>query len=79
MGVRRQVWTRDGGCCTFVAVDGTRCGSRARLELDHVHPRALGGPDTVDNLRLRCRAHNLLYAEQVFGVEHMARFRVAVH
>jgi hypothetical protein len=30
---------------------------------------------TVDDLRLCCRAHNFLYAEQVYGREYMARYR----
>ena len=75
--VRRRVWARDEGRCTFTAADGTRCGGRWKLELDHVRPRALGGPDTVENLRLRCRAHNLLHAEEAFGREHMDRVRSA--
>ncbi|WP_371869309.1 HNH endonuclease [Anaeromyxobacter diazotrophicus] len=45
------------------------------LELDHIHPVALGGRSTADNLRLVCRTHNSLHAEQVFGREHMDRFR----
>jgi hypothetical protein len=73
--VRREVWARDGGRCTFVAPDGTRCGSRWKLEMDHVDPRAFHGPPTAGNLRVRCRTHNILYAEQVFGHEQMARFR----
>lgn len=73
--VRRQVWARDGGRCTFVARDGTRCESRWKLELDHVTPWALGGSSTENDLRLRCRAHNLFHAEEVFGREHMERFR----
>ncbi len=73
--VRRQVWARDGGRCSFVARDGTRCESRWKLELDHVTPWALGGSSTEDDLRLRCRAHNLFHAEEVFGREHMERFR----
>ena len=73
--VRRQVWERDGGRCSFVARDGTRCESRWRLELDHVQPWALGGSSNVDDLRLRCRAHNVFHAEEVFGREHMERFR----
>ncbi len=76
--VRRQVWARDGGTCTFVARDGTRCESRWKLELDHVTPWALGGSSTIDDLRLRCRAHNVLHAEEVFGREHMDRFRRCV-
>jgi len=73
--VRRAVLDRDGGRCTYVSPDGHRCGSRWQLELDHVQPAALGGPSTVENLRLRCRVHNTLHAEETFGREHMARFR----
>lgn len=73
--VRRQVWSRDGGRCTFEAEDGRRCESRWQLELDHIVPAAFGGEATAENLRLRCRRHNLHHAEEVFGREHMARFR----
>jgi 5-methylcytosine-specific restriction endonuclease McrA len=72
--IRRQVWERDGGCCTWLGTDGRRCGSRWKLELDHVRPVALGGASTADNVRILCRRHNALHAEQVFGREHMARF-----
>jgi hypothetical protein len=41
----------------------------------HIQPVALGGTSTVSNIRLTCRAHNILYDERVFGREHMARFR----
>lgn len=73
--VRREVWERDGGRCTFQAEDGRRCDSRWQLELDHVQPAARGGPATAANLRLRCRKHNTLHAEETYGREHMARFR----
>jgi 5-methylcytosine-specific restriction endonuclease McrA len=74
-GVRREVWKRDGGRCTFVGPDGGRCNSRWQLEFDHVTPTALGGCSTVENVRLRCRAHNMLHAEHVHGREHMDTFR----
>jgi 5-methylcytosine-specific restriction endonuclease McrA len=73
--VRRQVWKRDAGRCTFVATDGRRCGSTWKLEFDHLTPVALAGETTVDGLTLRCRAHNLLGAERAFGREFMERFR----
>jgi hypothetical protein len=73
--VRRAVWKRDSGCCTWTSPDGRRCGSRWQLELDHIEPAALGGKPTVENLRLRCKQHNMRYAEQVYGREHMDRFR----
>ena len=72
--VRRAVWTRDGGCCTFAAPDGTRCGSSWKLELDHVVAHSLGGEPTVENIRLRCRTHNVLHAQVTFGRAHMDRF-----
>ena len=65
------MFERDGEQCTFEAADGTRCACRAFLELDHVVPRALGGTDTVDNLRVRCHPHDRLYAEQTCGREHV--------
>jgi 5-methylcytosine-specific restriction endonuclease McrA len=73
--VKRAVWQRDGGRCTYVSPDGRRCESRWQLELDHVEAAALGGPSTVANTRLRCKPHNLLHADETFGREHMARFK----
>lgn len=75
--VRRAVFARDGGACTFVSANGRRCGSRTRLQFDHVTPVARGGPSTADNLRLRCHTHNQRAAEQVFGADFMARKRAA--
>lgn len=73
--VRREVFQRDGEQCTYVATDGRRCSARAFLELDHVQPRAQGGSDDVQNLRVRCRAHNQLWAEQAYGRQHIAARR----
>jgi 5-methylcytosine-specific restriction endonuclease McrA len=75
--VRRAVWKRDGGRCTFVGPDGRRCDSRWQLEFDHIVPPALGGTSEADNIRLRCRGHNMLHAERTYGREHMDRFRKA--
>jgi hypothetical protein len=47
--VRRQVWARDGACCAWRGPDGKRCGSRWKLELDHIRPLALGGPSTIES------------------------------
>ena len=57
--VRRQVWKRDRGCCSYVdRGSGRRCGSRHLLEIDHVVPYALGGSAEPDNLRLLCASHH---------------------
>ena len=56
--IKRAVWERDGGRCTFTSAAGQRCAARTRLEFDHVEPVARGGRATVAGIRLRCRAHN---------------------
>jgi hypothetical protein len=71
--VRREVFERDGEQCTYVDGAGRRCESRAFLELDHRTPRALGGADDATNLRVRCRAHNALSAEEDFGRQHIEK------
>jgi 5-methylcytosine-specific restriction endonuclease McrA len=49
--VRREVWQRDQGRC----VD---CGSRERLEYDHIIPVSKGGSNTARNIELRCEPCN---------------------
>lgn len=49
--VRHEVWRRDQGRC----VD---CGTRERLEFDHIIPWSEGGSNTVRNLELRCEGCN---------------------
>ena len=56
--VKRSVWKRDKGQCAFVGRNGRRCTERGRIEFHHVHAYALCGPATIDNIALRCRAHN---------------------
>ena len=49
--VRHEVWRRDEGRC----VD---CGSRERLEFDHIIPVSRGGSNTARNIELRCQPCN---------------------
>jgi hypothetical protein len=70
--VKRAVWQRDGSRCAFVSGAGQRCAERAYLELHHIHPYALDGPPTVENISLRCRRHNTYEAELVFGARREA-------
>jgi ribosomal protein L7/L12 len=49
--VRHEVWRRDRGQC----VD---CGSRERLEFDHIIPVSRSGANTARNIELRCEACN---------------------
>ncbi len=73
--VRRSVWQRDGGRCTFVSDAGHRCTARELLEYDHADPISQGGASTAPRMRLRCRAHNQFTAECEFGAEFMSRKR----
>jgi 5-methylcytosine-specific restriction endonuclease McrA len=72
--VRRAVWKRDEGRCIWPLDSGGICGSTRRVELDHIVPRALGGPSTADNCRLICRVHNDLAARLVFGNAQMDQY-----
>jgi hypothetical protein len=49
--VRHEVWRRDRGSCV-------ECGSRARLEFDHIIPVSRGGSNTPRNIELRCERCN---------------------
>ena len=69
--VKREVRERDGGRCTYVSEDGTRCPETRGLEWDHIQPVARGGDSRAGNIRLRCRAHNQLEAEKAFGKQFM--------
>jgi hypothetical protein len=64
--VRRTVWKRDGGRCAFVGRGG-RCAETRYLEWHHVQPFGKKGPATLDNIAIRCRAHNVYESERVFG------------
>jgi hypothetical protein len=74
--VERTVWQRDGGRCAFVSRDGRRCTERSFLEFHHANePYARGGEASVDNIALRCRAHNVYEAELIFGPYVPSRVR----
>jgi hypothetical protein len=72
--VRREVWTRDGGCCSWPLHSGGVCGSRLRLQFDHRVMRVDGGLPTVANTRLLCAPHNRLAARERLGDRLMDRY-----
>ena len=71
---RRGVWARDEGRCTFVGPNG-RCTETALLQFHHEDPFAVGGPPTIENIHLRCAAHNRYEAELFFGVQYQGMVR----
>ena len=57
--VRRHLWLRDGGRCSYRdPVTGRRCNSSHLLQIDHLLPVAEGGGPEPENLALRCFAHH---------------------
>ncbi len=73
MAVRREVWKRDCGMCTYRdPKTGQRCGSRHGIQYDHIRPYAWGGENTVQNLRLRCGRHNR-YTAQLMDLESLRK------
>jgi len=73
--VRRIVAERDGMRYRYVDEQGRRCTERHRLEFHHRRPFGFGGDHRPENIRLLCRAHNQLLAEQDYGREAMPRYR----
>jgi hypothetical protein len=65
--VRRAVFAREEGRCSYADTDGRRCPERHRLEFHHLKPFAQGGEHLPSNVTLRCHAHNALAAEADFG------------
>lgn len=66
--LRDAVWKRDGGVCTYVNPEnGARCTSTDLLQIDHIHPLALGGKNELSNLRLLCAQHNRRRAAKTYG------------
>lgn len=72
VAVRREAHARDGGQCSFVSTTGRRYTARAFLEFDHIEPFAKSGASDALNIRLLCKAHNLLHARSCFGALHIA-------
>ncbi|HEX2874190.1 MAG TPA: HNH endonuclease [Polyangiaceae bacterium] len=75
--VRREVFERDDGRCSYVDERGERCCETCYLELHHLQPFASDGPHLASNLTLRCAAHNALAAEEEFGRQLIAERREA--
>ena len=73
--VRRFVWERDSGRCTFVAGHGRRCTARDGLHFHHDEPYGVGGDRSAKNVRLLCKTHNDYMAELDYGKEKMDQYR----
>ena len=63
--LKRQLFAKAQGRCQYTIPDGLSCGSRFQVQIDHVTPVNWGGSNSMDNLRLLCRTHNLLMAQKM--------------
>jgi 5-methylcytosine-specific restriction endonuclease McrA len=54
---RAIVRRRSGGRCEML-VSGRPCGSRDRVQCDHIRPKSQGGGNGLENLRDLCHAHH---------------------
>jgi len=73
--IKRAVWERDEGRCTFRDKHGKRCGATALLTFEHEDGFAKTRTHSVERIRLLCRAHNQRAAERMYGREFMEKAR----
>jgi len=66
---RDRTFVRGNGRCEYVGVDGVRCNSTLYLQVDHRHPRAIGGGHDASNLRCLCGLHNRAEAKRILGCD----------
>lgn len=74
---KKSIKIAAGHRCEYVSTEGQRCPETSNLEVDHIHPHALGGNHARANLRLYCRAHNQWAAMQRLG-SHIIKKRSSV-
>jgi hypothetical protein len=75
--IKRAVYERDQGRCTFLDENGDRCAETGFIEFDHIDGYARTREHRADRIRLRCRAHNQHAAEKMYGRSFMERKRGA--
>ncbi len=76
--IKREVFERDGGRCTFTDERGRRCAETGALEFDHLDGFARTRVHRADRIRLLCRAHNQHAAERMYGRAFMEQARAPV-
>jgi 5-methylcytosine-specific restriction endonuclease McrA len=70
--LKRLIWRRDHGRCTYVSpVTGRHCDSTHGLQFDHIRAWAKGGETSAVNLRLLCASHNRFVALEEYGERKM--------
>ena len=73
--VKRAVWERDQGRCTWPMGMGSSATRRTASSSTMISKSLSEANPTIDNIRLLCESHNLMKAEQHLGRAFMAKFR----
>ena len=71
--VQERVFHRAGYRCEYESPSGNRCPQRTGLEIEHTRPFAIFRSHDEAYLRVYCRRHNALRAEEVYGAERIRR------
>jgi hypothetical protein len=66
---KKKLYVRSKGVCEF-----SGCDEEHFLEIEHTIPRALGGSNQLENLKLYCKSHNQHEAIKIFGLEVMDHY-----
>ena len=65
--VRKLVWNRDKGKCTYTNPHTNKtCNSTHLIQFEHITPFARGGTHSLHNLTLHCANHNQLQMREEF-------------
>jgi hypothetical protein len=73
--VKREVFERDGGRCTFTDARGRRCGEPGTVQFDHIDGFARTREHRAERMRLLCHEHNQHAADKLYGKAFMDRKR----
>ncbi len=77
LSLKKKILKQFNGRCSFQDPDtGKTCESTYQVQIDHIHPKALGGTNSPHNLRTLCRKHNLLEAERALGEAKIAKTKL---
>ncbi len=69
-----KVFRRDHFTCQYCGLDGMNSFANwLVLTIDHIHPRAHGGPRKMDNWITACRPCNLMKGTRVFSSVEAAK------
>ncbi len=65
----KKLWRRAKSRCEYPG-----CDEFYNLEIEHITPRAKGGGDELQNLKLYCKTHNQRSAIKEFGLDTMREY-----